>query len=148
MLAQPATRFHFSVASVLMLTTAPAWPQQAPEAVPGLSSGHFVQGFLGLMAVIAVLLLATWLVKRFGGATPWGQGGALKVLGGLSVGPRERIVLVEVGETWLVIGVTASQVRTLHTMAKGSLPDGLSNAAPTPFSGWLKEMMEKRRDNL
>lgn len=118
--------------------------QQAPEAVPGLSGSNFVQGLLGLAAVIAVLLLAAWLAKRFGGATPWGQGGALKVLGGLSVGPRERIVLIEVGDTWLVVGVTATQIRTLHRLPRCALDPEAVAAAQPPFARWLKDMIERR----
>ena len=36
----------------------------------------------------------------------------MKVVAGLNPGPRERIVVVEVGETWLVIGIVPGQIRT------------------------------------
>ncbi len=34
------------------------------------------------------------------------------------VGPRERVVVVEVGDTWIVLGVTATHVNALHTLAR------------------------------
>ena len=43
----------------------------------------------------------------------------MKIVGGVALGPRERIVLLEVGEEWLVIGVVPGQIRTLHRMVKG-----------------------------
>ena len=53
---------------------------------------------------------------------PWlGLFGGMKVVGGVALGPRERIVLVEVGDTWLVIGLVPGQIRTLYKMPKGEL---------------------------
>lgn len=43
----------------------------------------------------------------------------MKVVGGVALGPRERIVLLEIGDEWLVIGIVPGQIRTLHRLAKG-----------------------------
>jgi len=53
---------------------------------------------------------------------------------------------VEVNDTWLVVGVAPGQVRTLHTMPKGTLPSGThSTSLPDgKFQLWLKQMVEKR----
>jgi flagellar protein FliO/FliZ len=37
------------------------------------------------------------------------------------IGNRERIVLVEVADTWIVVGLVPGQIRTLHTLPKGEL---------------------------
>ena len=71
----------------------------------------------------------------------------LKVISGVAVGQRERIVLVEVNDTWLVVGVAPGQVRTLHSMPKASLPipqGEISTGMDGKFQVWLKQMMEKR----
>lgn len=44
--------------------------------------------------------------------------GPLKVVATTAVGTRERVVVVEVDGTWLVLGVGAGNVRLLHTQAK------------------------------
>ena len=65
----------------------------------------------------------------------------------VAVGQRERIVLVEINDTWLVVGVAPGQVRTLHSMAKAELPAtqaGMATGANGKFPEWLKQIMEKR----
>jgi flagellar protein FliO/FliZ len=42
--------------------------------------------------------------------------GLVTLLGGVSVGPRERVVLLQVDDARLVVGVAPGQVRTLHVM--------------------------------
>jgi flagellar protein FliO/FliZ len=55
-------------------------------------------------------------------------------------------VLVEVNDTWLVVGVAPGQVNALHTMPKGQLPPTprVPNGDDNKFQMWLKQMMEKR----
>jgi len=44
-----------------------------------------------------------------------GAQGAVKVVGTTAVGARERVVVVEVDDTWLLLGVGGGNVRLLHT---------------------------------
>ena len=71
----------------------------------------------------------------------------MKVVGGVALGPRERIVLLEVGEEWLVIGVVPGQIRTLHRMVKGDATptDTLPVAGEKPFNQWLQSVTERRK---
>lgn len=82
---------------------------------PAVSSGNIVQIIFSLLLVLAAIVLVAWLLKRMNVAQQ-GSGNQLKVLGGTSLGQRERIVLVEVQNTWLVVGVGPGQIRTLHTL--------------------------------
>lgn len=123
----------------LFLTAVPAY---AEEAV-GVQSGTFVQAFLGLAAIIALLVATAYLGRKIWGGKGFGQGG-LTVLGGVALSPKERIVLVEAGDTWLVIGVVPGQIRTLHRMPKGTLDSQTS--ASQPFSHWLKLYSEGNPD--
>ena len=89
------------------------------------STGLTVVWFLGVVALIPLTL---WILKRSGLATG-NMGGApalIKPVGQLNIGPGQRVVTVEVGSgesrTWLVLGVTAQQINTLHTMAPQSGP--------------------------
>ena len=104
-----------------------------------------MQAFLALALIVALLVATAWLARKISGGKGFGQGG-MKVIGGVALGPRERIVLVEAGDTWLVIGIVPGQIRTLHTMPKGSeLPDAAAPlSADRPFAQWLKQIGEKR----
>ena len=112
---------------------------------PALTSGSILQVIFSLLLVLAAVVVVAWLLKRINQPLQ-GAGNALKIISGVAVGQRERIVLVEVNDTWLVVGVAPGQVNALHSMPKGSLPS-TSNAQTgddNKFQGWLKQMMEKR----
>lgn len=86
-----------------------------PEAVPSYAATGLLQTGLALALVVALIFLCAWLMRRFGF-----QGRSsdrlLKVVSSVMVGQRERVVVVEVGNSWLVLGVAAGQVNALHTM--------------------------------
>ncbi|MDP4030047.1 MAG: flagellar biosynthetic protein FliO [Gallionella sp.] len=84
---------------------------------PAVSSGGVIQIIFSLLLVLAAIVLVAWLLKRMNVAQQ-GAGHQLKVLGGVSIGQRERIILVEIEDTWLVVGVGPGQIRTLHTLQK------------------------------
>lgn len=120
----------------------------AETAPPGISSGSYLQAALALALIIALLLGAAWLARKVSGGKGFGQGG-MKVIGGVALGPRERLVLVEVGDTWLVIGLAPGQIRTLHRLPKGSdfdLSDAITSATDAPFKQWLKSISERNRN--
>lgn len=70
----------------------------------------------------------------------------MKVIGGVALGPRERIVLLEIAEEWLVIGIVPGQIRTLHRLPKGNLfqEDALAASAEKPFAQWLRNISDRR----
>jgi flagellar protein FliO/FliZ len=110
-----------------------------------MSSGSVLQVIFSLLLVLAAVFVVGWILKRIN-LPQHGAGNALKVISGVAVGQRERIVLVEVNDTWLVVGVAPGQVNALHSMPKGTLPS-VQNAdagVDNKFQGWLKQMMEKR----
>lgn len=83
---------------------------------------------LGKLAVaLTVVLLVFWLfakvMRQFQGFHNGAPDG-LRIVSALSVGQRERIVVVQVGDEQLVLGVTSSQINPLHVMDRP-----LSNAA-------------------
>jgi flagellar protein FliO/FliZ len=87
-----------------------------------------LQVLFALLVVLGAIGLFAWLMRRF---VP-GQGGAgglLRVVGGVMVGPKERLVVVEVGDTWLLLGVAASSVTLVHSMPK---PLQAAEAQPGP----------------
>jgi flagellar protein FliO/FliZ len=92
---------------------------------PSLSS------LLGFVAIVALIPVALWLLKR----TPIGGGaahGVMRTVAMLPISTNQRLLTVEVGsgddKKWLVLGVTPSGITTLHTMA----PQAIEPAA-TPL---------------
>lgn len=90
---------------------------QAGPAMPSTDVGSIVQVMLALLVVLALILGMAWLLRRVGGFQRGGSG-AIRMLGGLSMGQRERVVLVQVGETQILLGVAPGRVQTLHVLDK------------------------------
>lgn len=129
---------------LLAFASAPA-PLRAAEATLSVA-GSAAQMVLGLAVVIGLLLASLWLIKRL--SAPRGAAAGLRVLGAAAVGPRERVVLVEIGGKVLVLGVTSANVSALHTLSAEELGDLGAGDPPRPaagdFAGWLKRAMERR----
>jgi flagellar protein FliO/FliZ len=89
--------------------------QPASTALPTGSVLMQVSSALG--AILLLILLAGWLFRRLGFA-PQARGNQklLNLRASCQVGQRERVVVVEVDNTWLVLGVTAQQITPLHTL--------------------------------
>lgn len=80
-------------------------------------SGMLAQMVLVLALVLGLLLAIAWVLRR-AGLVQGAVNGQLKVLGGVSVGPRERVLLIQAGQEQLVIGVTAAEVSLLHLLSE------------------------------
>jgi flagellar protein FliO/FliZ len=106
----------------------------AGSAVPSLGVGAVLQTVVALVVVIALVFACAWLARRFG-LQPAGRGGLIKVVASTSLGGKERVAVVEVGDTWLVLGTAPGNVRLLHTMPAGSAGAATHALAGTPGSG-------------
>jgi flagellar protein FliO/FliZ len=129
----------------LLAAAQTARPVYTPPTA-AVSTGSILQVIFSLLLVLAAVVLVAWILKRIN-LPQHGTGSVLKVISGVAVGQRERIVLVEVNNTWLVVGVAPGQVRALHSMPKADLPVPQVETPPGmdgKFQGWLKQMMEKR----
>lgn len=112
-------------------------------SAPGISAGTYLQAALALMLIIGLLLGTAWLARKVSGGKGFGHGG-MKVIGGVALGPRERIMLIEAGDTWLVVGIVPGQIRTLHTMPRGQLTEADGAPGDASFAQWLKTVAERR----
>ena len=104
----------------------------AGTAVPALGVGAVLQTVFGLVAVIGLVFACAWLARRFGLQPGGSRGGLVKTVGGASLGGKERVTVVEIGDTWLVLGAAPGSVRLLHTMPAGST--GGNTLANAPIS--------------
>lgn len=132
---------NFSLLLFSLLTPVQVYAQSSQ-----VSTGTgLLQIFLALAVVIAIMLLLAWVVKRVGPISSTHKL-PVHVIGGISIGNRERVMVIEVADQWLVLGVTAQQINTLATLPKQELPNNDLGAATmtTPFSDWLKKTIEKR----
>ncbi len=130
----------FSLAAGAVLPTVPT---PAAEPVRSFGMAGLLQAAFGLAVVLALIFLCGWAARRLGLRQP-GSGRMLKVVSSAMVGQRERVVVVEIGGSWLVLGVAAGQVRALHTLPAQSLPAAPAAAltGTTPVGAFSQKLLE------
>lgn len=117
------TAFILLFFSSISLAQTPVEPQTQTVAENRVEIGqsvpkagdYFVEIFFSLILVLGIIFVSAWMLRRFG-RFPGVADGNLRVLGALSVGQRERIMLLQVGEEQVLIGVTTSRISKLHQL--------------------------------
>ena len=129
----------------LLYSTANAAEVTRPVYTPPASS--MLQITLSLLLVLVVILAIGWLLKRMNVAQQ-GSANLLQVIGSVAIGQRERVILLEVNDTWLLIGVGPGQIRTLHTMEKTAITDLPSRpATDKKFAALLSSLLKSCAGN-
>ncbi len=128
----------------LICSAACAADQPSPSPSPLLDMFKVLLCLIVVLGAIAGML---WLMKRTG-LGPAQRGGAVKIVGGVSVGNRERVLVLEVADQWIVVGVAPGSVNALANMPR---QEQFVQAAAHPqtgqFAAWLKQKIEKRNAN-
>ena len=129
-----------------------AAPAPACAAEPG-SAVSLLQVLPGLGAVLLLIAGCAWLARRAGlGGGRVGGNPAIRFVSSQSLGAREKVVIVEVNNQWLVLGVAPGRVNTLSQMPKpesaAAVAPNAAVAAPTiakpPFTVWLEKALSKK----
>ncbi|QKJ87584.1 flagellar biosynthetic protein FliO [Paramixta manurensis] len=119
---------------------------QTPPAQPVVSAGSALTEVSSVLAVIILLILAcAWLARRMGFAPKRVGSHALNVSASVQIGQRERVVIVDVEDARLVLGVTAQQITHLHTLPPkdpGAEPPP-SPAEPADFRQILQTLIKR-----
>ena len=116
-------------------------PAAEPFAAPAGDAGSVGGAVLALLLVVGLILALAWLARRMPGIGAGASNPALRVVGSLALGPRERLVVVEVGQTQLLLGVGNGGTRTLHTL-EAPLPEAA--ASTSPFAQVLAQHFGKK----
>jgi len=125
-------------------TAAAAAPAAAPALAPA-AAPHPVEGpsfapmGLALLVVLGLMGGAVWVLRRSGIAPQGGGNRLLRVVSQLPVGPRERVLVVEAGERWLLLGVSSAGITRLGTLPKGEA------GAPPPGAAAFGTLLDKLR---
>jgi flagellar protein FliO/FliZ len=112
-----------------------------------MSASSAFSSLLWFIAILALIPAALWLLKRTPAGAAASMPGLLRTVATLPLAPGQRVVTVEVGHgdarRWLVLGVTAQQITTLHEMAP--CDDGAPAAPPAavPFAQLLAKWQRK-----
>ena len=128
----------FSVLAAEPQTTGAA--AAAPVVVAGTGVGaQLTQLVLGLLLVLGLIFALAWLLRRVQqtGARQGGQ--VIELISSRALGARDRLVLVQVGNEQILLGLTPGRITPLHVLKE---PVPVPQGAPAATSEFAKRLMD------
>ncbi len=137
----------YSIAALLLLSL-PAAAVETPSPI-GMSGeiidgGFMLQFFAGLGLVLLCIVVLAWIMKRAGGLQSSARG-ALKIVDGIALSARERIVLVQVGEQQVLLGVAPGRVNKVHVLDEPVSNVEAGSATAGTFAERLRDVLQRER---
>jgi flagellar protein FliO/FliZ len=115
--------------------------QAVTAPVTGSVAGQLTQLVLGLLLVVGVIFVLAWLMRRVQSIGP-GNAQVIELVGSRALGPRDRLVLVQVGEEQILLGITPGRITPLHVL-KTPVQTTQSQPATPEFAQRLMELLGK-----
>ena len=130
------------------LSALAAEPVTSAAAVPAAGGGvgaQLTQLVLGLLLVLGLIFALAWLLRRVQRAGPQ-QGQLIELISSRALGPRDRLVLVQVGSEQILLGLTPGRITPLHVLKEPLvLPESTQPATPE-FARRLMEALGQQKD--
>ena len=101
---------------------------------PVIDTGDVLNVVTNLAFIVVAVLVMAWLYRRAQRMQNQ-NGSVIHILATQPVGPKERVLLVEVAGQQLVLGLTASQIRTLHVLDQPFIHE-----PPAPAMGFAERL--------
>ncbi|VVO20318.1 flagellar biosynthetic protein FliO [Pseudomonas fluorescens] len=134
-----ALALPFNVLAAEPLATA------ATAAAPAVSSGvagQLTQLVFGLLLVLGLIFFLAWLLRRVQQAGPAGKGQVIELIGSRALGPRDRLMLVQVGNEQILLGLSPGSITALHVLKEPVQVPSTEKTTPE-FALRLMELMGK-----
>ena len=117
-------------------------------AAPVVSSGiggQLTQLVLGLLLVLGLIFALAWLLRRVQQAGPR-QGQVIELISTRALGARDRLVLVQVGNEQILLGLTPGRITPLHVLKEPVVVPGNTEQATPEFAKRLMELLGNQKD--
>jgi flagellar protein FliO/FliZ len=118
------------------------------QAIRTVSSGDMLPWSMGLLVVLGIFFLCIWGLRKLTGVATSGPE-KMRVVGGLSLGMREKVILLQVGKKQLILGVTPGRIDTLHVLEGDDCLNNNESPAigkDNKFSEIIMQVMKGRAD--
>lgn len=138
---------RFLVFCVIFLSSQPLYADLVQKSAPEVADTTDLTVSLlkvvgGLLLVVLAILGSAWLYRRYGNLAPISND-ALKVIGGVSMGQKERVVLMQVGEEQILLGVSPGRIQRLHVLQNNIEITAQDNSKDKAFSTQLNAMLKR-----
>ncbi len=112
------------------------------KALPHTNADQMIKMVLGLLFVLMLIFLLAFLFKKYIGSS-FIANNSLKTIAGVAVGQKERVVLVQVGERQVLVGVSPGQVSMLYALEKGEEVTVSNEMGKSAFADKLKQSLKR-----
>lgn len=132
-----------------LAATVGAAPAAAPvaPATSGSVAGQLTQLVLGLLLVLGLIFFLAWLLRRVQQAGPAGKGQVIELIGSRALGPRDRLMLVQVGNEQILLGLSPGTITALHVLKEPvEVPTASEKATPEFAQHLLKILGKDQKD--
>ncbi|MBX9407540.1 flagellar biosynthetic protein FliO [Pseudomonas baetica] len=134
-----------------VLAAEPAASNTVPAATaPMVNSGvagQLTQLVLGLLVVLGLIFVLAWLLRRVQQAGPAGKGQVIELIGSRALGPRDRLMLVQVGNEQILLGLSPGTITALHVLKEPvDVPSTAEKATPEFAQHLLKMLGKDQKD--
>lgn len=137
-----ATALIALLASPLLLAAAEPAAAPAVAPMPASLGGQLAQMVFGLLLVVGLIFFLAWLLRRMQSTAQRGVQ-AIEIVGSRAIGPRDRLLLVQVGKEQILIGHTPGSIKALHVLAEPVEVPAAARPATPEFAQRLLELMGK-----
>jgi flagellar protein FliO/FliZ len=137
-----ATALIALLASPLLLAAAEPAAAPAVAPMPASLGGQLAQMVFGLLLVVGLIFFLAWLLRRMQSTAQRGVQ-AIEIVGSRAIGPRDRLLLVQVGKEQILIGHTPGSIEALHVLAEPVEVPAAARPATPEFAQRLLELMGK-----
>ena len=127
-----------------------AEPVATAAAAPAVSSGvagQLTQLVFGLLLVLGLIFFLAWLLRRVQQAGPAGKGQVIEIVGSRALGSRDRLMLVQVGNEQILLGLSPGTITALHVLKEPiEVPTTTEKATPEFAQHLLKILGKDQKD--
>jgi flagellar protein FliO/FliZ len=143
----PAPKIAPVIEVVSASSVAPAPYYSAAGSSNKVGSGsHLLSVTMALLFIVALIFAVSWFMRRFGQGV-FSNTAQMKVIATMPLGTRERIMLIDVGGQQLLLGVTATNINTLHVFAEPVVL-ATNNTQTSDFSSKLMALLQQKNNQM
>ncbi len=127
------------LSSLLLLLPLLATAAEESAETPSLGGYAVFQALFSLILVTVLIFGTAWLLKRFNPAMSQ-SGHGMKIVGALSLGGRDRLVLVEAGSKQLLLGVSPGRVMLVESFDEPVID---TDSSGTPVEEKFRQLLRR-----
>ena len=131
--------------TLALFFSAPLLAEQSSPSIPAVdpvSTGYLMKLTAGLVIIILLIFGLAWLMKKLQ-LTQHSQNGLIKIVSAISVGHRDRIALIQVGDEQILVGLTPGNMQKLHTLKNKVEAQAPEHANAQNFTEKFNQLLNK-----